>query len=547
MRGAIFLLSAGLLCAQSSQQPVPQDPDKARLEGHVFNSVTTEPLRKTKLTLRMNVAAQQNGRTQPQQQPVTSYTVTSDAEGAFAFPNVDPGDYQLTATHDGFADVRLGNNTGVKRADPIQFGPSDRKSAFVIKLIPYGTISGLLLDEDGDPIRNLTVAAMKWQYTSNGRELREARTATSNDLGEYRIFDVPPGKYLIKINPPRLRLSTREVDKTFAPVFYPGVLPISGALVQEIAPGQQLRALNFNLRRTQFATIRGRVIAPAGSNMNAGLLMAMDGGTSSSSGGTDDKEGKFAFYGIPPGPIFVTGGYTVAGQRYDTMVEVDVGSTDINGLELRPVPPMDVGGSLRIAGETTIKPSQVSVSLDGPSAGRNATSEATIRDDGSLLFHQVSAGKYRVTLGRLQNTLYIKSIQWGTQDITDLPLDLLGGVPPRTELAIVLGTDSGQIEGIVSTENSAPADSAMVTLVPTGGHRSRPFYKTATADNAGHFIIRAIAPGSYKLYAWDKVDPNAVMYDPDFLRPYEALGETVEVRSSDKKVLEVKLILNKEQ
>ena len=547
MRGAIFLLSAGLLCAQPPQQPVPQDPDKARLEGHVFNSVTTEPLRKTKLTLRMNVAAQQNGRTQPQQQPVTSYTVTSDAEGAFAFPNVDPGDYQLIATHDGFADVRLGNNTGVKKADPIQFGPSDRKSAFVIKMIPYGTIGGLLLDEDGDPIRNLTVAAMKWQYTSNGRELREARTATSNDLGEYRIFDVPPGKYLVKINPPRLRLSTREVDKTFAPVFYPGVLPISGAVVQEIAPGQQLRALNFNLRRTQFATIRGRVIAPAGSNMNAGLLMAMDGGTSSSSGGTDDKEGKFAFYGIPPGPIYVTGGYTVAGQRYDTMVEVEVGSTDINGLELRPVPPMDVGGSLRIAGETTIKPSAIGVSLEGPSAGHNATSEATIRDDGSLLFHQVSAGKYRVTLGRLQNTLYIKSIQWGTQDITDLPLDLLGGVPPRTELAIVLGTDSGQIEGIVSTENSAPADSAMVTLVPTGGHHSRPFYRTATADNAGHFTIRAIAPGSYKLYAWDKVDPNAVMYDPDFLRPYEALGEIVEVRSSDKKVLEVKLIVNKEQ
>jgi hypothetical protein len=229
------------------------------------------------------------------------------------------------------------------------------------------------------------------------------------------------------------------------------------------------------------------------------------------------------------------------------MVEVDVGSIDISGLELRPVPPMDLGGSVRIAGETTIKTSQISVSLDGPSAGHNATSEATIRDDGSLLFHTVSAGKYRVTLGHLQNSLYIKSIQWGTQDITDLPLDLLGGVPARTELAIVLGADSGQIEGIVSTENSAPADSAMVTLVPTGAHRSRPFYKTVTADNAGHFTIHAIAPGSYKLFAWDKVDPNAVMYDPDFLRPYEALGQTVEIRPSDKKVLELKLILNKEQ
>src|SRR5438309_4316952 len=120
---------------------------------------------------------------------------------------------------------------------------------------------------------------MKWRYTTNGRELREERTATSNDLGEYRIFDVPPGKYYIKINPPRLRLNSGDVDKTFAPVYYPGVLPVTGALLQELAAGQQLRGLNFNLRRTQFATIRGSVIAPPGSSLNAGLLIAQEGGT----------------------------------------------------------------------------------------------------------------------------------------------------------------------------------------------------------------------------------------------------------------------------
>ena len=38
-----------------------------------------------------------------------------------------------------------------------------------------------------------------------------------------------------------------------------------------------------------------------------------------------------------------------------------------------------------------------------------------------------------------------------------------------------------------------------------------------------------------------------MIYDPDFLRPYEALGQAIEVRPSDKKVAELKLILNKEQ
>jgi hypothetical protein len=542
-----FLACAALVFSQSNQEP-PQDPDKARLEGRVFNSVTGEPLRKTRLTLLMNVAQQQSqGRQQQPQQPVSTYTVTADAEGKYTFANVDPGDYQLTATRDGFADLHLGNRSA-RKAEPILLGAKDTKTDFNLKLIPYGAIAGVVVDEDGDPIRNLPISAMKWQYTSSGRELREVRKATSNDHGEYRIFDLPAGKYYVKINPDRLGLRPQDNGSSVAPVFYPGVLEATRATPQELAPGQDLHGVNFGLRRARFATIRGQVIAPPGAYTSAGLLIATDGGTNSTGGGTDGSDGKFTFAGVPPGPIYVTGGYTAGGQRYDTMVEIDVGSEDIKGLELRPVAPMDLTGSIRIIGQTPVKPSQISLRLRGPSAGHqeNGTDTAVIRDDGSLLFHQLPAGKYRVELGRTQN-LYIKSVQWGTQDITDSGLDLLNGIPPRTELTITLGADAGQIEGIATNEKSEPAVDATVTLVPTGTHRSRPFHKSAVVDSAGHFTIRGIAPGEYKLYAWDNVDTNAVIYDPDFLRPYEALGQAIDVAASDKKVIELKVIANKEQ
>src|ERR1700674_3829210 len=93
MKSAILLAVPALLLAQPPQ-PVAQDPAKARLEGQVLNAVGNEPLRKTRLTLRMNVAAMT---TQRQQQPAATptYTVTTDVMGKFEFPNVDPGDYQL--------------------------------------------------------------------------------------------------------------------------------------------------------------------------------------------------------------------------------------------------------------------------------------------------------------------------------------------------------------------------------------------------------------------------------------------------------------------
>ena len=52
------------------------------------------------------------------------------------------------------------------------------------------------------------------------------------------------------------------------------------------------------------------------------------------------------------------------------------------------------------------------------------------------------------------------------------------------------------------------------------------------------------APGAYKLFAWDNVDTNAVIFDPDFLRPYEASGQNVEVSSNETKSVMLKLIVN---
>jgi len=280
--------------------------------------------------------------------------------------------------------------------------------------------------------------------------------------------------------------------------------------------------------------------------VNVGRLIVTDGGSSSTSSNADDRTGKFEFRNVPPGFIYLTGDYTVNGQRYDTMVPLDVGVADIDGIELRPVPPGDLSGQVSVEGEPAFDVSKIGVRLDGASSGHNSVSVSSLRKDGRLLITAITPGRYRVGLDHLQG-LYIKSIQWGTTEITDSQLDLLAGIPPRTELSIVLGADGGQLEGVVMNEKPEPVESAIVTLVPVGAHKSAPFHKRATTDASGKFTISGIAPGSYKLYAWDKVDTNAVMYDPDFLRPYEGAARLVEVLPKDKKTAELKLIVNQEQ
>ena len=44
------------------------------------------------------------------------------------------------------------------------------------------------------------------------------------------------------------------------------------------------------------------------------------------------------------------------------------------------------------------------------------------------------------------------------------------------------------------------------------------------------------------MYAWEDADRDAVHYDPDFLKPYEALGQAVQISEGSSERVTVKLI-----
>ena len=63
------------------------------------------------------------------------------------------------------------------------------------------------------------------------------------------------------------------------------------------------------------------------------------------------------------------------------------------------------------------------------------------------------------------------------------------------------------------------------------------------SDQSGHFIIRGIAPGDYKLFAWEDIENNAY-FDPDFMRRSESSGKPVRVTESSKQFLNMQILAN---
>jgi hypothetical protein len=69
----------------------------------------------------------------------------------------------------------------------------------------------------------------------------------------------------------------------------------------------------------------------------------------------------------------------------------------------------------------------------------------------------------------------------------------------------------------------------------------RELYKTASTDQGGRFTLRNIAPGDYKIFAWQDLEPNGY-FDPDLLRRSEPSGKEVRVSESSKLSVNVQVI-----
>ena len=112
-------------------------------------------------------------------------------------------------------------------------------------------------------------------------------------------------------------------------------------------------------------------------------------------------------------------------------------------------------------------------------------------------------------------------------------------------LALTVSANGAHLEGTVQDKDHQPFTGAFIALVPEETQRSRQdLFKTATSDQYGHFTLRGIPPGKYKLFAWDSIDQGAYM-DPDFLKAYDDQGKTMELSPGEKSSPELRVIITK--
>src|SRR5439155_1663886 len=138
------------------------------VEGVVAKLGTGEPLARATVTLSKD-------RYTPQVR-----STTTDASGRFSFLNVPPGEYRLQASRQGpYIPSEYGQRKPDERGTPITFQPGQKITEIRLELAPTSSISGRILDSDGEPLGRVEVQALQSLYQDGHRGLKPVQTVSN--------------------------------------------------------------------------------------------------------------------------------------------------------------------------------------------------------------------------------------------------------------------------------------------------------------------------------------------------------------------------------
>ena len=118
---------------------------------------------------------------------------TTSRDGFFEFPALDPGPYELRLdVPTGFASDYTTRN--IDLPDP----RACQEESFL--LAPAGRVSGVVLDAEGRPARNVHIELTGPETEIHPDSGLASLDATSRNGGEFEIPGVPPGRYILGVN-----------------------------------------------------------------------------------------------------------------------------------------------------------------------------------------------------------------------------------------------------------------------------------------------------------------------------------------------------------
>jgi hypothetical protein len=575
--GATLALSAWQAQAPPRDAPASPAAGTAAIHGTVVVDAPGQtPVRRAIVTL--NGAGLSPGRT----------TVTDDA-GVFAFEALPAGRFDVAVIKPGLLTVRHGAKAPGRPGTPIAIAAGERKSIRVA-MTRGGAISGTVRDEQGRPLRGVSVTPVQYRFSRGQRALELATYGgggASDDRGAFRIWGLIPGEYYLAVRPAGLtwdgtaprttaedaQRARREIAGTASPggavqaagseivgyagVYYPGATSPADAAIVRVGAGDEHSGVDLVMRLVRATRVTGRLRFPDGKP--AGRV---SGSMVSAAGALLFRpqfvpvapDGTFTLPGVlpgryslsfvvadpdraaPTGPAPVMWAMTEIAIDGQAGLDVDVvlaragsvrGRVVFDGTRAAPAP-----AAAAVNLSPVLAPGAVSLS-----SGVTKPPDAA----GAFVVDGVVPGRYLVRAVEPQGWA-IRSITLGGRDALDLPVAFAPG--EHVQDAIVTFTDRlAELSGTFQNDAGAPAVDFTVVVFP----RSRELWdagarriRATRPATTGRFTFANLPPGDYLLAALTDVQTGEWL-DPAFLEQLVAGAVAVAIAEGERKTQDIRI------
>lgn len=559
----ILLALALPISASAQQKPVAARASAPRpnaaqgifqISGTLVDAITGQPIAHARVAVA------------PVTQRDNFTTIITAEDGRFSFSNIAPGKYALTAQARGY--LLQSFNQHDQYSSSIVVGPNLESTDLVFRLPPEGSISGIITDEAGEPVRDAQVLLYLTgvAFGSEGTRLR-SRT-TTNDEGTYHFGHLAPGRYLIAVaaspwyaqhpwhrqqptavsgvagtisgpissfqtfggghGVSEAEPDTTPLDVAYPVTFYSGATEPSGASPIVLGRGEKATA-DLNLQPVPALRIVVNLDEPDPAR-RIGLMVqrrVLDGPpVQVQTGYHNVAPGRMEIVGIPAGHYTLKNYPTTNGPaEWGNARDIDVsGNTEIDSTQGRQY--VTITATFQL--DSGKLPSQAYLSLSDKKTRENFNER--VSSTGDIQFKQgVPPGSYEVSLGNAPD-LYIKSISSPGASVRGRTLE----VRSAASLKLTIGVAHGEavVTGTALREGK-PLAGALIVLVPADPVHNHVLFRRDQSDSDGSFRLNEVVPGKYTALAiengWDLEWMN-----PDVLKSYLAQGVPIEAQQNGK-------------
>jgi hypothetical protein len=519
-------------------------------------------------------------------------TALTDAQGRYEFRDLPAGRFTVSTSKSGFVTMQFGQSRPFEPGRPIELVDAQVMDKADMALPRGSVLSGRVVDEFGEPVADADVSAMRMQFQNGKRRLTPSgRNATTNDLGQFRLYGLPPGEYYVSATLRNMSSMMFDMlggsggptgsnqNSGYAATYFPGTPSPGEAQRVALGAAQELGSVDIQLQPVRLAKITGVAVGSDGKPMAGSMVMlmpAMKDALQFMPGGTTrtNKDGQFTLSGVTPGEYSLqvqsmgamisaagnamTFAFSTSSdgpapgappppqEREFAVASVNVAGEDISGLVVVGTRGAKASGTITYEGgakpDGTAGTRVIAPAVDIDSNPMPAFGGANVKETGAFEVDSLMGTRVFRVINPPKGWV-LKRVRLNGEDVTDKGLEFKPG-EEITGFDIELTNKTTAITGGVSDAKSQPIkDYTVVVFAEDPAKWTLPnnrWMSAARPDQDGRFKLGSLPPGDYYAIAVDYV-AQGEWSDPEWLARASKKATRFTLDEGAAKTLDLKL------